>query len=926
MAKKLTDDQLNFILNINGNQAQEEIRKFNTANKELENTNKSLRIEMAKMEAQGKASSDSYKNLSTTISANNATIAGNKQMIAELTKTLSLNDLTMSQLRKQAQQLQGQLNNTSKSLSPESYAKLELKLNAVKSRMSELGTSSEKTHTSLLGIVSVGAAIGNAVSNFVMNAVSKMKDFISSGIEMAAKAQGIQRAFDGLNNPHLLDKLREATEGTVDNLKLMQLAVKADHFKIPLDQLGDILKFVKTRADDTGESFDELAARAMQGFGTQMPRSFVKLGISVNELKEKTNELGSVGAAAYALMQESLKKTAGYQDTAKDKQERYEASITNLKLKIGEELLPVEELWLKAETSIMNILIQIPAILKDNWQWIALLAVAYGAYKLAVIQSTIASAVDVTWKKAQELWTNRVAIAQGILNLILSANPIGIIITLVGALVAAFITWYNHSLKVQAVTQGLFAVIKVVGQHLIEFFTGIWKVISGAITFDPKKIAEGVGDLKKSMSKWGDDVATAYKTAYDKRMATATKKQDKPNAPADPANPADPDTEKKALQKKLDAIDAEIAIEETKLKEKYAKGLIGKSEYENKLYLIEQNAAMKRYKIYENDTKKQQEEYVKMLDARIQYVNEMGRLDSANFKKTSLDMKKTTTEAQKGLQGLAKAETKNQVSELQIRMKQIDIAEKRELSNKDLTEREKTDIEKKYNAQRLALTQLTEDQKSKIYSDAFSALSDLLGKNSAAGKAAAIAKATIDTYVAANQALATIPPPFGAIAAATAIAEGLINVKNIVAVNTSASAPSSSSSNSGHRVLTGFSEGGYTGDGYRNDVAGVVHRGEYVVAQPEMRNPAVSAYVRAIETVRTQRTSANQTTIGNGYSNGGYTGSAPSATDPDIKKMIASTNALLEHLKKNGVQTKFSFYAHDLARTIYDNSLKGGSR
>lgn len=52
----------------------------------------------------------------------------------------------------------------------------------------------------------------------------------------------------------------------------------------------------------------------------------------------------------------------------------------------------------------------------------------------------------------------------------------------------------------------------------------------------------------------------------------------------------------------------------------------------------------------------------------------------------------------------------------------------------------------------------------------------------AIGKAAAIAQTTINTYQAASLALATIPPPFGFIAAAANIAAGLVQVSNIAGV------------------------------------------------------------------------------------------------------------------------------------------------
>lgn len=53
----------------------------------------------------------------------------------------------------------------------------------------------------------------------------------------------------------------------------------------------------------------------------------------------------------------------------------------------------------------------------------------------------------------------------------------------------------------------------------------------------------------------------------------------------------------------------------------------------------------------------------------------------------------------------------------------------------------------------------------------------------AIGKAAAIAQATVNTYVAANNALASVPWPFNFVAAGAVIATGLMNVSNIAGVD-----------------------------------------------------------------------------------------------------------------------------------------------
>lgn len=59
---------------------------------------------------------------------------------------------------------------------------------------------------------------------------------------------------------------------------------------------------------------------------------------------------------------------------------------------------------------------------------------------------------------------------------------------------------------------------------------------------------------------------------------------------------------------------------------------------------------------------------------------------------------------------------------------------------------------------------------------------DLFGEQTAANKGMRIASATMDTYAAADTALATLPPPLSFITAALTVAAGLANVKKILSV------------------------------------------------------------------------------------------------------------------------------------------------
>ena len=149
--KKLTEDELKWILSIDSTEAQQSARKLDKENKQLASTNKDLKAKMTDLVAAGKKDSQEYKNLSAEVEKNNTKLVLNKKKITELEKTRGLTSLTMAQLRKKAKELQYQLDHTAAATSPEEYKKLEQSLQEVKSRMSELRDSGQKTGSALSG-------------------------------------------------------------------------------------------------------------------------------------------------------------------------------------------------------------------------------------------------------------------------------------------------------------------------------------------------------------------------------------------------------------------------------------------------------------------------------------------------------------------------------------------------------------------------------------------------------------------------------------------------------------------------------------------------------------------------------------------------------------------------------------------------------
>lgn len=113
---------------------------------------------------------------------------------------------------------------------------------------------------------------------------------------------------------------------------------------------------------------------------------------------------------------------------------------------------------------------------------------------------------------------------------------------------------------------------------------------------------------------------------------------------------------------------------------------------------------------------------------------------------------------------------------------------KQEIENAEKIGADTNLINQKYAAIRKQLDTAEQDAKLSLYADFAGNLSTIFGKNTAIGKAAAIAETTINTYraaTAAYAALAGVPvvgPVLGAVAAGAAIAAGIESVKKIVAV------------------------------------------------------------------------------------------------------------------------------------------------
>ena len=185
------------------------------------------------------------------------------------------------------------------------------------------------------GFGALGSVIG---ASFAVDAITQ---FVSESVKLGATMEGVRGAFERFADTTTLDELRNAVAGTVDDLKLMQMAVRAKNFKIPMDVLAKGLKFATQRAVETGESVDYLVESFVIGLGRESVKILDNLGISTLEIQKKTKELGDMTTAVGAIMDEEFANAGEQVVTTSMKIDQQRAAITNLKIAIGENLAPI---------------------------------------------------------------------------------------------------------------------------------------------------------------------------------------------------------------------------------------------------------------------------------------------------------------------------------------------------------------------------------------------------------------------------------------------------------------------------------------------------------------------------------------------------------------------------------------------------------
>jgi hypothetical protein len=314
-------------------------------------------------------------------------------------------------------------------------------------------------------------------------------------------------------------------------------------FKPTMDQMtkmGDL-------ASSTGKGFDQLTEAvidAQTGEFERLKEFGVKAKKSGDDVtfmfknQQTTVKNNSAAISQYLLGLGEMNGVSGamaaISETTGGQISNLEDSVSALYLKIGTALKPAISGVVSALGGFVSTMQSAVDWAVRNADTIGLFASMLGGAAAALLlyngylaASTLVTGIWTAYTTAAAISEGGLTVAQWAWNVAMTANPIGLVVAAIGALIAGVIYAWNTFVGFRAVIIGLWSVIKEFGSIIGDVFTGVWDMITGVFSFDADKVMSGWDKATGALGDAGIRMATAYKEGYDGVMADDKKQKEK---------------------------------------------------------------------------------------------------------------------------------------------------------------------------------------------------------------------------------------------------------------------------------------------------------------------------------------------------------------------------------------------------------------
>lgn len=519
--KHLTEDEIRYTVDVKTADAQKAIYTLEQQSKKLRSENKARLSQMISLEAAGRKETEAYRNLKKQYSDTSKEIRTLTSRIGEQTSQINILDMSMVQLKKQQKSLQKELDNTVQSLNPEAYGVLEQRLKDVSGRISELKQNAKSFGELASDDTVNGVLLGNMLTKGAELFGEKVREFtdsiaelVNGGLEMAEQADGVTKAFNDLNQEGLLDNLRKATKGTVNDVQLMTAAVKANDFRIPLEDLGKYLEFAQLKAQQTGQSVDYMTDSIVTGLGRKSPLILDNLGISAAEISEKTKETGDFMKAVAEIVDTQLAEAGETYISAADRAAQKTVELQNAQKALGDEILPLKEQWDDAYADMQLNTISLISWCVKHQGVVKTLGILLTAFTVVAIATSNAIKTNIVVTKgaaaAQQAWNVICATGTGLMKLLQAGFYL-----LTGRVTLAKNAWTAMNVTMKASVFGLIAA----GVALLAMKLWDMKKAADASTLAQKALNNIRAEAQKQVVEEKLKLENLVKVAKDEKLS-----------------------------------------------------------------------------------------------------------------------------------------------------------------------------------------------------------------------------------------------------------------------------------------------------------------------------------------------------------------------------------------------------------------------
>jgi hypothetical protein len=206
-----------------------------------------------------------------------------------------------------------------------------------------------------------------------------------------------------------------------------------------------------------------------------------RLGIATKDAAGHTKTLGQIQQDLATKYHNAAAKAA---ETTAGKEKILSVQMHELQEQIGTALIPVMTKLAEVGLTVVNWISQntstVGYLLAAFGSLLAVTAAVGAATKAWTAITTIAKVATATWTAIQ--WA---------LNVALTANPVGLVIVAVAALVAVIIIAYKHSETFRNIVQAAFGAVAKAAGAAVDFIRDHWKLILAILT-GPVGIAVGI--------------------------------------------------------------------------------------------------------------------------------------------------------------------------------------------------------------------------------------------------------------------------------------------------------------------------------------------------------------------------------------------------------------------------------------------------